>query len=622
MKLFNTLSLVILLVFTSCISDCIDSHECTNSMFINLKGNLKDYNKTRVYADKFENLDQMGVFVLRSGSTITDERYLDNILYTYNSESNFSTLESVYFPSDNSNVDIYSYYPYNPNGIDENDSKLKVSIHKDQSDKASYSASDFLLAKKLNVVPTTEAVELVYEHGLSKINLILSFSEGVEMNEALSNNPSVTFVHFPTSCYYDLLDDKYLTFSDFDNLTPHGSWILDGKTLVGKSLILLPNSPQLHDSSISLSYNGTEYIVNMPSDLKIKKGFQTDLEIHINPIAKTSELKIRGDISAWKNGDKVIAHSSKVNNYIDLSTIDFGKSNVHTIYSNNQAVGQICKEYISVKQPSQSFQAITYYPIEGNNKPNLTKGKVIQVLNNNSKIHFGNISWDNNNQAKYVAGDKQMNNKLYVTTTRELVYTPQKVSDLLSIRTAPYVVNDFRMQDIYSYPIVKVGTQYWLREDIKSEYSVVKSDVMGTDDSKTYIKTSIGSYVYSKRAVESLLIIPNTCRLPEKKDWKQLSDYLNEDASKMKTGQWVTYDGSPVQKSTNDSFWGATSSVVYHNDQFSSVYLSTLYATLDNRGYLDTHNTILLTAYSNLIINNIKDADKKKVMYTVRCMLK
>lgn len=614
--------LVVLFVFSSCVNNYFDNNDYLKGTLIRLKCNIKEYNNTRVYADKFENLDQLGVFVIFSGSNIKEERYLDNTLYTYDSSSNLSTLEYASFPTDNSTVDIYSYYPYNPKGIDENDSKLRISIHGDQSNKSNYSSSDFLLAKKLNVAPTTEAVELIYEHCLSKINLILYFPEGIDMSNVLTNDLSIKFINFPTSCYYDLLEHKFLTFSKFDNISPHGDWIVKDNTLMGKSLILIPDFLQLVNSSISLSYDGSEYMVRFPDNFKIDKGMQRDLEIHINPIAKTSELKLRGDITPWNNGGNIIAESKKVDDYIDLSVIDFKKSNVYCIYSNNEMIGQICKEYISIKQPLQSFQAITYYPIEGNNKPNLTKGKVIQVLNNNSKVHFGSISWNYDSQAKYIAGNRQIKNKLYISKTKELIYAPKKSSELLQIRIAPYVINDFRMHNVYSYPIVKVGTQYWLREDIKSEYSVVKSDVMGTDGSKTYIKTSIGSYVYSKRAVESLLIIPNVCRLPEKKDWKQLSNYLNGDASKIKTGKWVTYDGSPVQKSTNDSFWEATSSVVYHNNEISSDNLSTLYATVDTIGNIDTHNTILLTAYTNLIINNIKDADKKKVMYTVRCLLK
>lgn len=622
MKQINILFVLIIITLSSCVNNLVDNNEETQNRVIRLKGNLIRYSDTRVYDDRFESSDQVGVFILGSGGNITDERYLDNVLYTYDSESNLKTLEDVTFPLDNSNVDIYSYYPYNANGIDANDSKLKVSINKDQSNKGNYSASDFLFAKKVNVAPTSDAIELTYEHSFSKLNIILSFPDNTDMNEVLSKNPTITFVHFPTSCYYDISNDKFLTFSDFDNISPHGDWIVKDKTLVGKSLILIPHSPQLPNSSISLSYNGTEYTVSLPDNFTTHKGVQRDLEIHINPTSKTSELKLTDNISPWKYGDKITLQSSHISKYINLSSIDFSKSNVYTISSNNQPIGQICREYISIKQPSQSFQSITYYPFESSHKPNLTKGKVLKVLNNNSNVHFGTISWDTNNQATYTPGDKAYSDKLYISSDKECIYSPQSSSTLLPILSTAHLVHDVRQLDVYSYPIVKVGIQYWLCEDIKSTHLVTKTHKMSTADSRTYIKTPINTYVYSKRAVESLSIIPKACRLPHSTDWQQLSAYLSDDASKLKSGQWIAYNNLQSTPATNDTFFGATSSIVYHNTVSSSPHLSTLYATVDDTGNIDTHNTILLISHKNEIINNIKESDKRQVMYTVRCMLK
>ncbi len=119
------------------------------------------YNFTRATDTAFEEGDAIGLHIL-NGST-----WLDNAKYTYTGGKLVGAQTNLWYTDEEVEADVLAYYPYNTNAS-YNAAGYTFTVNADQSTKALYTASDFMLARTSSK-PTASTVELPFRHALSKV---------------------------------------------------------------------------------------------------------------------------------------------------------------------------------------------------------------------------------------------------------------------------------------------------------------------------------------------------------------------------------------------------------------------------------------------------------------------
>lgn len=117
--------------------------------------------------------EKVSVYVDNTSNQI----YGNNVL-TANGSGGFTGGEIMYFPSDRSNLDIYSFHT---NGTLNQDFPIETITHtvnQDQSLKANYAASDLLYSAHRGIGLSKDAIELTFYHMLSKVEVALKMGAG------------------------------------------------------------------------------------------------------------------------------------------------------------------------------------------------------------------------------------------------------------------------------------------------------------------------------------------------------------------------------------------------------------------------------------------------------------
>lgn len=564
-----TLSILSLVLTVSCVNHISEEDETpVNAGNIPLKfiADIYENAATRVANNAFDVGDKVGLFALAGSATMQEERYADNLLFEYSHEKEFLSDESVYFPDDGVSLNLISYYPYQQEGVVMGESKMWVSVAKDQSVKENYSHSDFLVASKQDVLASKEAIPLLYKHKFFRLKIALVPGEGETVEKMLAANATISVNGFYTKTIYDFRKEAYFGYSDEEVITPLGEWEIKDNRLIGKELVLIPQETTAGYHHITLKVGGKSYISMLPTNLKLQSGKQRELEIIF--VTKDDILmnELNGAIEDWGGDGKDQIESDILHKYIDVSKLTFSKSNVCKVLSNGDQVAEICKEYLVT--PEFSSQAIVAYPMKADKTVDLSKGIVMQLLGQSGNVHGGTVSWDmEKHSMSYVQGVLPARNNVYVMADGNisLVLSPNDV--LLPVLALDDVVRDARGGVSHSYPLVKIGTQYWMRSNLEESLFTDGGDISKlnavADNSNGYLQSVKGNYFYTATSALSGKLLPAQWSIPNWKDWNILKAYLKDDASTLKSGNWISIDGKVVTPFNNLSEFGATSVGMY-----------------------------------------------------------
>lgn len=152
---------------------------------VQITGEINQQPATRVAVDEgFCTGDQVGVYLVNydgqtPGILKVEDNQADNVKFTFNENGDWVSDYDIYYKDNETNVDMYGYYPYaDPASIEE----YPFEVERDQSkgpehgQMATYEASDFLWAKTKNVTPTASKVILSFHHKMSSARV--RFSQG------------------------------------------------------------------------------------------------------------------------------------------------------------------------------------------------------------------------------------------------------------------------------------------------------------------------------------------------------------------------------------------------------------------------------------------------------------
>ena len=533
----------ILVLFTACVNQIESETDIKEGNIpINFSIKIKE-TATKVSENAFEAGDEVGVYGILTGNQINDERYIDNLLLKCTTGNNLIPEKPVFYPEGDATLDFIAYHPYQPNAISPNSSTIPISIHSDQSNSSNRSSSDFMTAVTEKVSNSNSSVSLEFHHRLTKLKISLLPGENEDIDEMLAANPRIIASNFYTQANYDFTTEEFSQFDHIADIISAGEWKKTEGKLSGKEFIFIPQDID-NTQSFQMEWNGRIYTCPMPPIDRLESNKQYELEINAE---ETESLELEGVVATIKDWEDGIPLENVENEYtnqaLHLSVLSFEPSNIYRIYMKGREVAEICKEYLTGDLNST---AITAYPIR-NGIPDLTQGTVLQLLETTENINGGTINWNlEENTFTYEEGSLPIIRQIYFDETGTLqIERPEPIA---TISIAAYTIKDMRdAGNITTYPIVKVGTQYWMRENLRAT-----SYANGTyiepqeklDGTAGYFNTG-DIYFYNGEALEAGEISPEGWQLPTAKDWQTLNKYVNKDASLLKGGEWRILSSDP-----------------------------------------------------------------------------
>ena len=580
-------------------------------------------NHTRAINNEFQEKDAIGLYVLTQLSTINQKRYIDNMRFTCSQATGFEPEETIYYPKGDGKCDFISYYPFQETGINQDQSIMQVQIHTDQSSVSKHSLSDFMIATNSDITPSQNMVSMEYKHKLCKLKITIKPAPGEDIDELLNDNPSLSLNGFHSDASYDFLTDRFEPSGQTISVTPHGEWKIENNALTGKEVILIPEKIESDNHYINIDINGKSYSCPFPDNFQLASEKNCSIAI----IYKSSEgIQINNfdhSITDWTEGDSGETTAQETSGVIHLSALKFSKSNVYKAINEGTQVAEICKEYLLAD--NIDAQAIVVYPVL-NGATDLNNGTVICLLDEPASIHGGKVSWNKvNNALDYTPGNQSIISDFYITQDNSISIS--KPENPLPVRLQEEVLTDIRNTETQTYPIVKIGIQYWMGRSLEAtHYTDGKAITLKKDFTTTagyytgkFKDAPQDFYLYNSEAVISGKLSPQGWSIPTEAEWELLKQYINNDASKLKFGPWSSDENGdklPILNITG--FNGVPEGYIlkskngYTNGLYTVVYWST------NSSGNQTNRAIYLLHTTN----EIKDGNITDRALSVRCIRK
>ena len=244
-----------------------------------------------------------------------------------------------------------------------------------------------------------------------------------------------------------------------------------------------------------------------------------------------------------------------------------------------------------------------------------------------SKVNGGSVSWNMEDYSlAYVDGTLPIRNNVYVMANGTVSLSVTTADDVLSVLVLEDIVRDVRGGIIHNYPLVKIGTQYWMRDNLEAS-SYVGGEALPRLDAVTanvvgYLQSTTEHYFYTANVVLSNKILPIHWSIPDWKDWNILKDYLNGEASLLKSGTWLPLKaGEQVQPATNLSGFNGIPVGMYvgaFQTDYEKKHLA--YWTLDNANTAIDIKVFYLKSDTDIIEESNAGVDTKA--FAIRCIRK
>ena len=390
-------------------------------------------------------------------------------------------------------------------------------------------------------------------------------------------------------------------------------------------MILIPQEATPGYQYIALEAAGKLYTSLLPSTLQLKSGKQRELEIKFVSAEDVLMSKVNGEIGDWDGTEIDHTESVTLHKYIDVSKLTFEKSNVYKVLHSGKQVAEICKEYLVTSEFSS--QAIVVYPMKKDGSVDLSQGVVAQLLGKSGKVNGGSVSWNmEDHSLAYVDGTLPIRNNVYVMADGTVSLSVTMADDILPVLALEDIVRDVRGGVIHNYPLVKIGTQYWMRDNLEVS-SYVDGEALPRLDAVTtnvvgYLQSATEHYFYTANVVLSNKILPIHWSIPDWKDWNILKDYLNGEASLLKSGTWLPLKaGEQVQPATNLSGFNGIPVGMYvgaFQTDYEKKHLA--YWTLDNANAAIDTKVFYLKSDTDIIEESNAGIDTKA--FAIRCIRK
>ncbi len=250
----KTITLIAALAaFTACQKTASVQPVEDQPMLVNLSVGLE----TKVSDTSFDEGDKVAVYMVNyvdgiPGTLLTAGNHYDCQAYTLGS---VWSGETMYWLDKTTKADFYVFHPYAV-PADVNAHRFQTAV--DQSDLASYKASDFVWGKTEGIAPTKETVCINTSHILSNVKIIVKPGNGFTAEALAAADLKVRVNDVLTEAVIDLADGSITAGGTSSDVIPYN----EGEYY---RAVIVPQTVSAGSELIVLTVNGVDYA--------LKKGF-------------------------------------------------------------------------------------------------------------------------------------------------------------------------------------------------------------------------------------------------------------------------------------------------------------------------------------------------------------
>lgn len=318
------------LSLTGCVKD-LDTPtvgEGDTTLPIQLYNEISQIPTTRVNDEGFCNGDGVGVYVVNyengsAGTLRLEGNQADNVRYVYDEPNGkWTPDEAVYFRDKHTHVDLIGYYPYStPTSVE----AYPFEVAKDQSTDAAngllggYEASDFLWGKTVDVAPTTQRINIKFQHRMAGTLVALSEGTGFAEGEFAQLEKAVLVTNTIRKATVDLATGE---------ITPSGDVPTTGIVPYKKGgefrAVVVPQIVAASTPLFSITVDGTPYVFRKTEPFAYTGGKLHKFTIEISKKSESGlEFKLLGEsITAWETDN--ISHDATAREYIIIDCPEAG----------------------------------------------------------------------------------------------------------------------------------------------------------------------------------------------------------------------------------------------------------------------------------------------------------
>lgn len=318
------------LSLTGCVKD-LDTPtvgEGDTTLPIQLYNEISQIPTTRVNDEGFCNGDGVGVYVVNyengsAGTLRLEGNQADNVRYVYDEPNGkWTPDEAVYFRDKHTHVDLIGYYPYStPTSVE----AYPFEVAKDQSTDAAngllggYEASDFLWGKTVDVAPTTQRINIKFQHRMAGTLVALSEGTGFAEGEFAQLEKAVLVTNTIRKATIDLATGE---------ITPSGDVPTTGIVPYKKGgefrAVVVPQTVAASTPLFSITVDGTSYVFRKTEPFAYTGGKLHKFTIEISKKSESGlEFKLLGEsITAWETDN--ISHDATAREYIVIDCPEAG----------------------------------------------------------------------------------------------------------------------------------------------------------------------------------------------------------------------------------------------------------------------------------------------------------
>ncbi len=273
--------------------------------------------------------DVVGVYLVNydgatPGTLKVEDNQADNVKFTFNENGDWVSEYDIYYKDNETNVDMYGYYPYaDPTSIE----AYSFEVARDQSkgaehgQMAAYESSDFLWAKKKNVAPTSSKVILTFNHVMSSARV--RFSQGSGWTDA-AEYAAVTKEVLVTNTIR-----KSTINLATGVVTPEGEAPLTGIVPMNDNgdfrAIVVPQIVAAGQTLLTITVDGKPRHYVRDVDTEYVPGKITTYDLSISKKANTGEYEVEltgVNITAWEADN--VSHGEDAKEYVVVHNVIAG----------------------------------------------------------------------------------------------------------------------------------------------------------------------------------------------------------------------------------------------------------------------------------------------------------
>lgn len=268
---------------------------------------------TKADGTSFTENDCIGLTVVKwDGNTendLTGIRNENNVPYLYTNDA-FNPLNSpAYFPDKSSFCNFYAYYPYNGNGFDTDKSTLEICSETDQSDSQNYHQSDWMVASKSRISPSSGTIMLDFERIMSKMTINLIAGKNCSVEDLKKS--SILIKSLYTEGKYDMNTKALLDIRTKSDIKPYGNTSEGQDRINGHESIIIPQNFRKDVSLIYITMLDKTLAYKPQEELVFEAGKNNIFNITVDILNNRPSISVNTEIKDWKDGGTITGDANE-----------------------------------------------------------------------------------------------------------------------------------------------------------------------------------------------------------------------------------------------------------------------------------------------------------------------